>query len=491
MTVKYVDIPLGRYMPDFGGMPNAAEPGYLTDAVNVRLTPNGYRGMPTFETFGGAPAVGTGTPVGAGHFSLISGTDWFQVTDNSVYQSRTLSSWGDNTPSSGAATQFSQFVQYDEFLVLVDINDISVKDLTASVATDFAALGGSPPNAAVGGRIRNHLVLGRLVGDNNSAVRWCAIGDIADWPTPGTSDARSKQAGREDLPQELGKVSAILGGEKYGVVAQEFGLTRMSYVGGSAVYDFDTFEKKYGAGSTGSADAASYPPFVRIGATQWIWVNEDGVFITDGYSVRNLSAGRIEAALFLNAISHPTGRIQRALRGVYDARRKLVIFKTDSGSGSDLHLCYSVDTDNFCFAQGTSYHSLFEGWASDTDLTPVIYSVGPDRVLRRNTGGAPTIALQTGFMEIDPGYQIQLQGAHLIGAGVPGSLALSYKTTSSLGSVSVAQTGYTALTAPSRGMKSVGRVTDQYISFRVAGTGSEGQLINGIRIYYERGAPST
>lgn len=487
---SYLDIPFGPYLPDLGGTPSPQTPGYLTDAVNVRLTPTGYRGMPTFETFGAA-TMGTGTPIGGGFYTLTGTGRYFGISDSSLYQSVTLSSWAENTPVSGAVTQYSQFVQFDDYLVLIDINDISYKDLNDLSTVDFTALPGSPPNARVGGRIRQHLVLGALIGDNESAVQWCAIGDIENWPTPGSSSALSTQAGREDLDGSYGKIRALLGGEKFGIIAQEFALTRMTYVGGSTVYEFDTFETKYGAGAVNSADGAGYPPFVQIGPAQWIWLNEHGVFVTDGYSVRNISSGRVEVALFLDALSSVSAPLDRAARGVYDSRRRLVMFRTDGGDSNNLQLCYSIETDSFSFHQGTDFYSPFEGRVSDTDFTSVIYSFGSDRVLRRLAAGSPAIAMQTGYIELDPGYKVQLHSAHLLGAGVPGSLTLAYKSTSLLSAADLSQSSFTSLTANSRGQKATGRATDQYFAFRITGTGAESQLIQGIRVYFDRGEPAT
>ncbi len=87
-------------------------------------------------------------------------------------------------------------------------------------------------------------------GDSNgfpqSAVRWSAIGDPTDWPTPGTDDARAKQAGEESLPNQFGVVTAVSGGDFYGYIFQERAITKATYVGGDIVFGFDTFEESRG-----------------------------------------------------------------------------------------------------------------------------------------------------------------------------------------------------------------------------------------------------
>lgn len=488
----FIDVMFGAFEPDQGGMPNASQPGYLTDAVNVRATTNGYRGLPTFSSF--SNTVGSAGPIGtAAAIFGVSALDFFAITDvfSHLYQSSDLgSSWANVTPVSAAVTPLSQIIPFDDRVILVDQNDISVKDMTASTATVFSALGGSPPNARVGARIREHLVLGALVGASEYRVQWSAIGDPADWPTPGTSDALAKEAGEQDLPQAMGKIRALLGGEKFGIVAQEFGLTRMTYVGGSVVYEFDGYEKKYGAGAISTALGAGYTPFVQIGPSQWVWMNEQGVFTTDGYSVRNLSEGRIEVALFLNRLSHPSATMTVGIRGAYDPRRKMVIFKTNASSGQDQHLLYHLSTDRFTIAKSTDYHVLFEGPTSDTNLARVVYSMNTNRsVYSLNGNAGSTVALQTGYIEIDPGYRVQLTGAHLLGTGTSG-LTLSYKASESIEACDLSQSGFTDLTAATRGQRKTGRASGQCFAFRVTGTMDESMLARGVRIYFERGDPA-
>lgn len=78
------------------------------------------------------------------------------------------------------------------------------------------------------------------------SVRWCALGDPTDWPSPGTDDARTKQAGSQSFPNRHGLVTGIAGNDFYGYVFQERAITKMTYVGGDVVFAFDTFEEGRG-----------------------------------------------------------------------------------------------------------------------------------------------------------------------------------------------------------------------------------------------------
>lgn len=100
------------------------------------------------------------------------------------------------------------------------------------------------PNGISCGTVNQFVVIAD--DDNQWDVRWCAIGDPTDWPTPGTADARAKQAGSQTLPNKFGRVTGIAGGDFYGYVFQERAITKMTYVGGDVVFNFDTFHEGEG-----------------------------------------------------------------------------------------------------------------------------------------------------------------------------------------------------------------------------------------------------
>lgn len=500
----FVDITFGPYLPDLGGMPSPDIPGYLTDAVGVRFAPVGWRSTPTFTPFG--VAVGTAGPMGTS--ALVgAATEFLVIADSTlIYNSlNSGSSWTNRSPSGGGGiSTYAQILEWYDgttlSTLLIDINGMFYK--TSGAAANFVTLPGTLfptgnryQGARYAARIQQHLVLGYLnTGFDTGAytVYWPAIGSFTDWPIIGSSDALAKQSGAEEMDANLGPVAGILGGEKFGIVVQTNGLTRMTYTGGATVFEFDTYEKKRGAGIYSTALGAGYTPFVQTGPNRWIWINEQGVHETDGYSVSTLSSGAIEDALFLALLSHPDAHLGRAIRGAYDERRGQVVFRTDLGASSDHHLVFDTRTRSFSFVSGATYHVLFTGPIATTDYKNTIYSAFTDRKLYQRTAGSGDIALQTGYMELVPGNRVQITGAHLLGSGVPGSLTLSYKATSDLGSVDVAQTGFTVMTAPTRGMKAVARVpNNQFHSFRIAGTASEAQLIKGIRVYYENAEPAT
>ena len=98
--------------------------------------------------------------------------------------------------------------------------------------------------------VRDFIVIGGLASDRY-AIRWCAIGDPTDWPTPDTDDARSKQAGKQSFPTRHGYVTAVAGNDFYMYVFQERAITKGTYVGGDVVWSFDIFEEDRGCERAG------------------------------------------------------------------------------------------------------------------------------------------------------------------------------------------------------------------------------------------------
>lgn len=104
------------------------------------------------------------------------------------------------------------------------------------------------PDATVCGQVGQFSVIGLqgIAPFDPFTVQWSALADPSDWPTPATDDARTKQAGKQVLSSEYGKVTGIAGNDFYGYVFQQRAITKMTYVGGDVVFSFDTFEEGRG-----------------------------------------------------------------------------------------------------------------------------------------------------------------------------------------------------------------------------------------------------
>lgn len=490
--MPFVDVQFGDFLPDLDGMPNPAVPGYLVDALNVRPVPYGYKPMPTPTDIASVTDPdGSATSSKLSYITASSGTMEIFVTvqisaSYKCYQSNDVAqTWSEITDSGGLITTNSQWVEYRQQIIVAANGAILEKSTTDAVSTDLAALSGSPPAASRVGVVRDHVVLGFLSGTDWNAIQWCAIGDPTDWPTPGSADAASKQAGKLYLPSELGYVLAIVGGEKFGLIFQDSGITRMTYVGGSAVYEFDTFERQNGLGH---GDVNARPVIVDDIA---YWQNKNGIFGTDGYRVRKLSTGSVQNALFNAESGMPSSDGLQGVSGRYFSYFKShdLIFFAHNGASSRPTLCYNPQTQKFC-----TYSNADFTWPisfPETALleTSHIYTLPADRLLQRMNAENTSINIQTGFIEIDPGYYVEIEGVYILGTGTPGSLDIAYLAATSYASMSATQSGFTSMSAPDRGLKYRARVSAPFFAFRITGVGNRDQLLRGLRIYYKRLEP--
>lgn len=496
--MKYIDILFGAYLPDFGGLPVPESPGYLVDAVGIRATPNGYRGMPLFVDITAAAAASSATDYGSGAcFFTVgqtaydggTGQTYFAPGDVYFYFVNAAgdismsddegASWTDRTPNSGATLDpFGDFIHHGDYVAYFCGSRVPIVQSLLGI-TDFGDLSalssGTPPISSCAARVRQHVVVA-----NETTLRTAAIGTIDDWPTPGTADARSKQSIEEPLNEEFGTARRILGGEKIGIVVQDKALTRMTYTGRAGVYEFDTYETMGGNGF------GRYSRFATDGKL-WYWYNDFGFFATDGYGVQDLSRGKVAESIFNDLISHPNGGVPTAQTIAYDPKRSLVIM--GSRQNDEDQLCYSTKDGSFSFMRDANAMALIQGYSQDANGAQITYNINStNRELQRLDGNGSVLRMQTGFIEIVPNHRIQLHGAEILGTGTD-DLTLQYKGVSDYDSLNTLQTGFTSLTASSRDTKKTGRFDARFFAFRITGTGAESQLIRGIRVFYEPSSP--
>lgn len=164
--------------------------------------------------------------------------------------------------TAGALQAFSSVELEDTIVACGKFYFATASPTTTTIASGYITYSGTYgagstwtdlPNSAVGtvcGKIGNFVLVGNDGTGNpgNQTLRWSAIGDATDWPTPATDDARSKQAGQQILDAQFGQITAIVGGDFFGYVFQENAITKVTYVGGDIVFTFDTFEEQRGCG---------------------------------------------------------------------------------------------------------------------------------------------------------------------------------------------------------------------------------------------------
>lgn len=222
-------ILIGNYAPDIESFDEAT-----TDYVlNVAPSPNGFgplRDLSDISAALGARCLGVFGCLDDDNASHI-----FAGTTTKLYKlDGTLRTWTDVTRASGgdyalADREYWSFAMFGQNVVAVaDGNAPQVYDLSSS--TEFAALGGTPPQARGVTVVGDFLVLYGLTA-TPSRIQWSEINNIAGW-TPG-----SNSSDYQDFP-DGGFVRGVGGGE-FGIVLQDSAIRRMIFNPGSpTIFDF-------------------------------------------------------------------------------------------------------------------------------------------------------------------------------------------------------------------------------------------------------------
>lgn len=247
-------------------------------------------------------------------YKLLSGAAWDDVT-GVTYSVPAEEKW--------------EFSQYGLRILATNIDD-PIQSYVMGTSTDFAALGGSPPQARHIGVIRDFVVLGN-VATAPSRVQWCDIDDPTDWST-GLSDY-------QDLPNG-GWVQGIVGGEN-GLIFCETSIYRMLYGGdASIVFQFDEAERNRGLYVPGS--------LCHLGQRVF-YLSSDGFYMcsTNGGDSVPIGARRVDRWFFDNAEETDYFRMTSTI----DPRNKLVMWSFRSvdalTSNPDKILVYNWEADEW------------------------------------------------------------------------------------------------------------------------------------------------
>lgn len=245
------------------------------------------------------------------------------------------------TCQSGNYWKFVEFSSptYPALVIATDLNDTPQK-INPGVDSTFSnvsnAGGGTVPKASQVAVIYQFIVFGNtqeaVRGTVPHRLQWCAIGDPTYWAFQTITD-QQKQAGEQLLSAGYGPVNHISNGPSYGIVFQERAITRMQYIGGTAVFDFTQVDLQRGCLFPNSA--------IQIGATVY-FIAHDGFCMTDGYSVQQIGHGKIDNTFLNNVNLTYTDRVTAAL----DPINKLIYWSYPS-SGSSTGTPDSVITYNY------------------------------------------------------------------------------------------------------------------------------------------------
>lgn len=232
-------ISFGEWMPDIAAYGNRG----ATEAKNVVPTSEGFRQMLALSpatTALNAYARGAFAAQASSQLSYNyagSGTKLYQLADGA---------WTDQSKASGtyALTEKAswEFVKWGEKVITVGgINTGTpvppqIITLGAVGGTEFADLGGSPPQARHIAVVRDFVVLGNLYESATNypaRVRWCGVNDETNWATD-----PSAQSDYQELQGKGGWIQAIRGGQ-FGVIFQERSIWRQDYIGPPLAFSFN------------------------------------------------------------------------------------------------------------------------------------------------------------------------------------------------------------------------------------------------------------
>lgn len=239
-------IDFGEWMPDIASYKNTG----VVEAKNVVPISEGYANFLALSVNStaldsycrGAFSVKNSASLSFSYAG--SGTKLYQLSDGT---------WTDQSKGSGtyalSSTDYWEFIKWGEKVIAVGgINAGSpippqIITIGAVGSTEFADLGGSPPQARHIGVVRDFVVLGNLYESATSypsRVRWSGVNDETQWST----DA-SALSDYQDIQGNGGWVQRIVGGS-YGTIFLERSLFRMDYIGPPLVFAFNEIEPGVG-----------------------------------------------------------------------------------------------------------------------------------------------------------------------------------------------------------------------------------------------------
>lgn len=320
-----MQIPFPRWRPDL----------YDVDAVNevageakgVLIGPNGYLPWPSAVNYSTALAAACRGGIMArntsGSFEIFAGTNvklYKFVDPGTAWTDVTRASGGDYTVPSDERWGMAQ---YKTDILATNKNDV-LQYIDATSGTNFAAVGGSPPQAGGVTTVGSFVMLYDLT-DNPQRLQWSGRGDKDYW-TPGQRDS-----GLQDFP-DGGPVLGVSNLET-GLIFQEGAIRRYRPVNSRAVFEFGRVEDSRGLKGPDS--------LVILGRTAY-YLSEDGFYSTTGEGQSfPIGAEKVDdwfqsvveydRLYFVNGTADPTGR------------RIFWLFPSSGNTGESLDYCLCYD----------------------------------------------------------------------------------------------------------------------------------------------------
>jgi hypothetical protein len=395
-----------EWLPD---QPELNNPG-LIEAKNVIPRDGGYTPFRPIDQGNLAYGTSPANPVQGGIWARdTAGSAVLYVGSQTALSARYSTGWTNLSAATynvGSAAENWDFVQYDN-LVIAAVQDHRPQAHTAgSTATSFTALStsGEVPYASVVGVIGQFVVLGNTRQTTSALVdidvRWSAIAQPRNWPTPNTATATATQSGQQLLNQADGAITGIVGNDQFGIIFQEDALTRMTYAGPPVVFQFDKFSDQFGCVRNNS--------IVHLN-NKFYFIARSGVCVTDGVSVSNISDGRVSKWISENVRYLSTNSVF----GAADPTRNIIMWGFPPRSGASgqntVILIYNYVENRFSWAEQTHRCILEYGDVNVPEWGRITAFDETERVgFFSATAGSSVIT--TGDIELNPGGRMWVDG---------------------------------------------------------------------------------
>lgn len=204
-------------------------------------------------------------------------------------------------------------------------------------------LGGSPPTAKLLTVVKDFVVAGVINGDVRT-LQWSGINDAEFWtPALNQSDFQIMATG--------GEITGLLGGE-VGIILQRGRISRMTYVGGNIIFQFDEISFNVGCVSRHSvAQSGSFGFFL----------SDNGFMMWDGAALKPIGFERVDRT-FATAYSRANWD---NMSTAVDARNNLVCWSM----GSEIYV-YNWALDRWSIIQQNA-QIIFSGFTRSMTLEEV------------------------------------------------------------------------------------------------------------------------
>jgi hypothetical protein len=274
---------VGEFLPD---LPVFENPG-ATVAKNVLPFGKSYKKAPSSLIYSNALDARC---MGAFSTKDSSGNTVNFAADSSTLYKMTTASYADVSKSGGyttAADDMWYFTRFDNLLLATNFGD-AIQQFDVDSGSAFSDLAATAPKARFITTVRRFVFVGNTFdstdGNKPSRVRWSQIDD----PTAAWTVSSTTLADYQDLDPSKGWVQQVVGGE-YGIILQEFAITRATFIGSPAVWQFDEVESNKGTQAPGSV--------VKVGGIIF-YLGLDGFYAFDGNQSIPIGANKVDKMFF-------------------------------------------------------------------------------------------------------------------------------------------------------------------------------------------------